>query len=352
MDNKIFFMNTHPLFDFGVHCKLISAIIHRPIVHQIIIFVKTLLIPVEHANERLDQALAKLLPEYSRTQIKEWIEAGAVLMNGAPVKSKTRLKGGESISLEITEKILPAWEAQAMALNIVHEDDDILVINKPVGLVVHPGAGNADHTLLNALLHHAPALHSLPRAGIVHRIDKDTSGLLVVAKTAAALKDLTHQIKKHSLQREYQAIVYGTFISGGTIDAPIDRHSLQRKRMAIVETGKHAVTHYRIAEKYHAHTRLNIQLETGRTHQIRVHMSHIRHPLVGDITYGGRVQLSKGMTPELIQELRHFKRQALHAFALGLTHPRTQEWMRFEAELPDDMQQLICLLRDDMKKRK
>ena len=201
------------------------------------------------------------------------------------------------------------------------------------------------------MLHHAPELQSLPRAGIIHRIDKDTSGLLVIAKTAAALKDLSNQIKKHSLQREYQAIVYGTMISGGTVDAPIDRHRLQRKRMAVVETGKRAVTHYRVAEKYFAHTRLKVNLETGRTHQIRVHMSYIHHPLIGDTTYGGRVQLTKGMSPELIQLLRQFKRQALHAAALGLIHPTTQEEMRFEVDMPDDMQQLIIALRDDLKKR-
>jgi 23S rRNA pseudouridine1911/1915/1917 synthase len=310
----------------------------------------TLIIPDNHANERLDQALAKLMPEYSRTQIQAWIEVGSVLVNGNPIRGKTKLKGGETVTIEVLIKPQPAWEAQAIPLQIVYEDDALIVINKPVGLVVHPGAGNKDCTLLNALLHHAPTLQSLPRAGIIHRLDKDTSGALVIAKTPAAFKHISAQLKKRTLLREYQAIVYGTMISGGHIEAPIDRHPLQRKRMAVVDTGKHAVTHYRIAEKYRAHTRLNLRLETGRTHQIRVHMAHIRHPIVGDATYGGRVQLTKGMTPELTQLIRHFKRQALHAFALGLEHPVTHELMRWEIDLPADMKELITMLRADMKR--
>lgn len=310
----------------------------------------TLIIPDNYANERLDQTLAKLLPEYSRTQIQTWIEAGLVLVNSKPIKGKTKLKGGEIVTIEVVIKAQPPWEAQAIPLQIVYEDDALIIINKPVGLVVHPGAGNADRTLLNALLHHAPTLQSLPRAGIIHRLDKDTSGALVIAKTPAAYKNISAQLKKRTLVREYQAIVYGTMISGGHIEAPIDRHPLQRKRMAVVDTGKHAVTHYRIAEKYRAHTRLNIRLETGRTHQIRVHMAHIRHPIVGDATYGGRIQLTKGMTPELIQLLRQFKRQALHAFALGLEHPITHELMRWEIDMPADMKELITLLREDMKR--
>ncbi|TAK77505.1 MAG: 23S rRNA pseudouridine(1911/1915/1917) synthase RluD [Gammaproteobacteria bacterium] len=310
---------------------------------------QTIIIPNFHAHERLDQVLAKLLPEYSRTQLQAWIEAGAVLVNGTPVKAKTKVKGGETVSIEAIAKPQPAWEAQAIPLAIVYEDESLLVINKPAGLVVHPGAGNADRTLLNALLHHAPALQTLPRAGILHRLDKDTSGLLVIAKTAAALKHLSHQLKKRTLLREYQAIISGRLISGGHIDAPIGRHPMQRKRMAVIETGKAAITHYRIAEKYRAHTRLTLRLETGRTHQIRVHLAHVRHSIVGDATYGWRLQLTKGMTPELIQLLRQFKRQALHAYALGLTHPVTGEWMRWEAPLPEDIMQLIHALKGDMK---
>lgn len=313
---------------------------------------QTIIIPETYTNERLDQVLAKLLPEYSRTQIQNWIESGAVLLNGALVKAKIKVKGGETVTLEATVKPQPQWEAQAIPLTIVYEDDALIIVNKPAGLTVHPGAGNADRTLLNALLYHAPQLQHLPRAGILHRLDKDTSGLLVIAKTAPALKNLSQQLKKHTLLREYQAIVYGRLISGGIVNAPIDRHPIQRKRMAIVDTGKTAVTHYRVAEKYRAHTRLKLRLETGRTHQIRVHMQHIRHPIVGDVIYGGRVQLTKGMSPELIQELRGFKRQALHAFALGLTHPTTQEFIRWEIELPQDMKQLINVLKDDAIRNK
>ncbi|MFZ2315713.1 MAG: 23S rRNA pseudouridine(1911/1915/1917) synthase RluD [Gammaproteobacteria bacterium] len=306
-----------------------------------------LVVPEDHAGERLDQALAKLMSDYSRTQIQDWIETGAILVDGKTTKGKTRLKGGEAIEVNAFVKPQPAWKAQDIHLNIVYEDEAVIIINKPVGLVVHPGAGNSDSTLLNALLHHAPELKDLPRAGILHRLDKDTSGLMVVAKTAKALKNLSQQLKKREILREYQAIVYGSMISGGTVNAPIERHHLQRKRMAVSDTGKPAVTHYRIAEKYRAHTRLKLQLETGRTHQIRVHMAHIRHPIVGDPTYGGRVQLTKNMAPALIELLRRFRRQALHAFGLGFIHPTTGEWVRWEIDLPEDMQQLVLSLRND-----
>lgn len=307
----------------------------------------TIIIPENHANERLDQVLSKLMPDYSRTQLKEWIEAGFVLVNGNRVKAKTKVKGGETVTIEATVKPQPQWEAQKIPLEIVYEDDALLVINKPAGLVVHPGAGNKDRTLLNALLHHVPQLQNLPRAGILHRLDKNTSGLLVIAKTPSALKNLSYQLKKHTIVREYQAIVYGKLISGGMVDAPIGRHPLQRKRMAVIDTGKTAITHYRVAEKYRAHTRLKIRLETGRTHQIRVHMMHIHHPIVGDLTYGGRVQLPKGAAPELVHALRNFPRQALHAFALGLTHPVNSELMRWETALPNDMKELIRALKSD-----
>jgi len=307
----------------------------------------SLIIPENYALERLDLVLSKLLPDYSRTQLQDWIEAGQVLLNNQPTKTKTKVKGGEIVSIHVTLKPQPEWVAQDLPLNIVHEDEALIIINKAVGMVVHPGAGNADRTLLNALLHHAPSLKDLPRAGILHRLDKDTSGLLVIAKTPAALRSLSSQLKKRSLLREYQAIVYGSFISGGKVDVAIARHHLLRKRMAVNEMGKPAITHYRIAEKFPHLTLLTVRLETGRTHQIRVHMNHIQHPIVGDVIYGGRVKLSKNMTPELIAALRQFKRQALHAFALGLTHPITGEWMRFEIDLPQDMQQLLLALRQD-----
>jgi 23S rRNA pseudouridine1911/1915/1917 synthase len=310
---------------------------------------QTINIPDELANERLDQALAKLLPQYSRTQIKQWIESDQVTLNGDVVKAKTKVKFGDIVIVQPTERPEPVWQAQKIPLNIVHEDESILIINKSAGMVVHPGAGNADSTLLNALLHHAPELKLLPRAGILHRLDKDTTGLLIIAKTAEALKDLLQQLKKRTMVREYQAVVYGELISGGKVDAPIDRHHLQRKRMAVSDTGKTAVTHYRVMEKYRNTTRLKVKLETGRTHQIRVHLSHIRYPIVGDVLYGGRVQLAKGMSEELILCLRQFKRQALHAFALGFTHPATQEWMEFSVDIPADMEHLVNVLRADAK---
>lgn len=306
----------------------------------------------EYANDRLDQALAKLLPEFSRSQLQAWIETGDVLLNGHTTKGKTKVKPGDQVTLRAVRKAQPTYAAEAIPLTIVHEDEDILIINKPVGLVVHPGAGNSSRTLLNALLHHAPALQDLPRAGILHRLDKDTSGLLVVAKNDAALRSLNQQLKKKTMQREYQAIVTGPLISGGTVDAPIDRHRHQRTRMAVDEMGKPAVTHYRVMEKFRAHTRLKLMLETGRTHQIRVHMAHIRHPIIGDPTYGGRMQLIKNTTPELTQALRGLKRQALHAFALGFNHPRTKEPVRYEIDLPDDMSALLVLLREDTQKNK
>lgn len=310
---------------------------------------QTITIPEMDLEERLDHTLARLLPDYSRTQIKTWIDEGAILLNGKPVKGKTKVKGGELITINATLKPQPAWEAQQIPLTIIHEDDSVIVINKPVGLIVHPGAGNPDKTLLNALLHHAPELQSLPRAGILHRLDKDTSGLLVVAKTAQAFKDLTNQLKKRTILREYKAVVFGSMISGSTVDAPMGRHSIQRKKMAVVHSGRPAVTHYRIAEKFRHHTLLNVKLETGRTHQIRVHMAHIQHAIVGDTVYGGRIQLSKNMSPELIQMLRTFKRQALHAYSLGFEHPETSEFVHWEAEMPEDMQALVALLREDTR---
>ena len=306
-------------------------------------------IPAIHANERLDQALAKLMPDYSRTQIQSWIEQGDILVNSEKTKGKSRIKGGETVSFEAPIETKTSFEAENLPLSIVYEDETFLVVNKAAGMVTHPGAGQKNHTLLNALLYHAPILEQLPRAGILHRLDKDTSGLLVVAKTMLSFNHLTRQLKKRSIKREYQAIVYGRLISGGSINCPIGRHPIERKRMAVVETGKKAVTHYRILEKYRAHTRLHVILETGRTHQIRVHMAHLHHPLLGDQIYGGRSPLTKGMTQTLIQALRLFKRQALHAYVLGFLHPMTQEFVRFEIDLPEDMKELIRLLKNDME---
>ena len=306
-----------------------------------------LTIPDNLGGIRIDQALASLLPDYSRTQIQEWIKNGNVSADGRHPKPRDLIMGGEKILIEATRKAQPEWEAQSIALNIVYEDDALLVINKPIGMVVHPASGSPNNTLLNAILHHAPALKDLPRAGIVHRLDKDTSGLLVIAKTQAALSYLNIQMKKRLITRIYQTIVCGMFTSGGTVDEPIGRHPIQRQRMTVIETGKPAVSHFRIVEKYRNHTRLKVQLETGRTHQIRVHMAHIRHPVLGDQTYGGRLQLPKGASDELIKALREFKRQALHACELGLIHPVTKKPMTWQIPLPEDLQELIRVLKDD-----
>ena len=309
---------------------------------------RTLTIAPELGGMRLDQALVKSLPEYSRTQIQEWIKLGAITLDGSPTKARVTVIGGETVTIDAERKAQPTWEAEDITLNIVYEDDDVLVINKPAGMVVHPAAGNFNSTLLNALLHHAPQLQKLPRAGIVHRLDKDTSGLLVIAKTPAAHMSLTQQIKERAITRIYQTIVYGLMTSGGTVDAPIARHPILRKRMAVMEeTGKPAITHYRLIEKYRAHTRIKVQLETGRTHQIRVHMAHIHYPILGDPTYGGRLQLPKAASPQLIAAMRNFKRQALHACELSFIHPVTQKQITCQAPLPEDMQDLVKILKQD-----
>lgn len=310
---------------------------------------RTLTISDDLAGMRLDQALAKLMPEYSRTQIQDWIKNDHIKLDGKTAKTRDNVIGGESITIDATLKAQPVYTAQAISLNIIHEDDDILVINKPIGMVVHPAAGNYSNTLLNALLHHVPSLQTLPRAGIIHRLDKDTSGLLVIAKNQAAFMSLTKQLKERTISRIYQAIVCGVMTSGGMIDEPISRHPIVRKRMAVVETGKPAVTHYRVIERYRTHTRIKVQLETGRTHQIRVHMAHIHYPVFGDQTYGNRLQLPKGASPELVAILRQFKRQALHATELGFIHPRTQQEVTFQAPLPEDMQVLAAALKKDSK---
>jgi 23S rRNA pseudouridine1911/1915/1917 synthase len=313
---------------------------------------QTLTIPDELAGLRFDQALTKLMPNHSRTQIQEWIKNQNISLNGKFPKVRDTVLGGEVITIDATLKQQPIWEAQNIALNIVYEDTELLVINKPAGMVVHPAAGNANNTLLNALLHHAPSLQKLPRAGIIHRLDKETTGLLVIAKTPTALTSLTAQLKARTISRIYQTVVAGLLISGNTIKAPMARHPIQRKRMAVSDAydlkAKPAITHYRVMEQYRAHTRLKVQLETGRTHQIRVHMAHIHHAVVGDPVYGGRLQLPKGASPELVVELRGFKRQALHAYELGLIHPLTQEHIQWRAPLPADMLQLIRCLRADI----
>lgn len=305
------------------------------------------IIPVELEGQRLDQALAELFSEYSRSQWQQWIRAGKVSVNGRVcLKPKEKPSSLASVELETTLEVQGSWAAENIPLSIVYEDEALLIINKPAGLVVHPGAGNPQGTLLNALLHHAPSLATLPRVGIVHRLDKETSGLLVVAKTLSVQAYLVKALQKHLIKREYEAIVRGKLISGGTINAPIARHPTRRTAMAVVQSGREAVTHYRILERFTQHTHLLVHLETGRTHQIRVHMAHIQHPIVGDPLYGKK-QLLANISPALQEQLMHFNRQALHARALELVHPITQELMRWEAPLPEDLQNLLQALRNE-----
>lgn len=308
---------------------------------------RTAIVPPEHAGSRLDQVLAQLFSEFSRSRLQQWVKEGAVLVDGRVLRPRDKLLGGESITVNAAVEAVDEVRPQAIALNVVYEDDAILVIDKPAGLVVHPGAGNPEGTLQNALLHHAPALAGVPRSGIVHRLDKDTSGLMVAAKTLQAHKALVDQLQARTVKREYLALVNGTFTAGGRIEAPVGRHPRDRIRMAVVDTGREAVTHYRIQQRYQAHTLLLAALETGRTHQIRVHMAHIGHPLVGDPLYGGRLQLPKGATEAVREALRGFRRQALHATRLALQHPASGEEMGWEAPPPDDMQVLLNTLEQE-----
>ncbi len=306
------------------------------------------IVPAELAGQRLDRVLAALFPDYSRSRLKEWIEAERVRVDGRPCRPRDPVRGGESVLVQTSLEAQADWQPQALAaLNIVHCDDDLIVIDKPAGVVVHPGAGNAGATLANALLHDFPEVANLPRAGIVHRIDKDTSGLLVVARSPRAHTQLIRQLQDRSVSRDYEAIVNGVLISGGTVDAPIDRSPRDRTRMAVVEGGREAITHYRIAERFRAHTLLRVKLQTGRTHQIRVHMAYIGHPLLGDPVYGGRLRLPRGATPALAETLRTFRRQALHAAGLALIHPGTGEAMSWTSPLPADMRALLATLRAD-----
>jgi 23S rRNA pseudouridine1911/1915/1917 synthase len=308
------------------------------------------IVPLSAAGRRFDQALAEMFPDYSRSRLTAWVKAGAVTLDGAPAAPRHLLRGGEKVQLEAELETEVTSAPEAIALDIVYEDPHLLVIDKPVGLVVHPGAGNPAGTVLNALLHHDSKLAELPRGGIVHRLDKDTSGLMVVAKTLATHTALVEMLSKHEVARQYEAIVLGTIIAGGTIDAPIGRHMGDRLRQAVrdEEDGKHAVTHYRLRERFRAHTLVQCNLETGRTHQIRVHLSHIGHPLVGDPLYGGGLKLPKRATPELVAALRGFRRQALHAERLAFEHPVTGESLSFEAPRPADMNALLAALREDL----
>lgn len=303
------------------------------------------IIPESLHNARLDVALSQLFPNYSRSQMQNWIKQGDVQVDQKVIqKSRVAVLVGQSITINTTLAEQTEYKAESIPLTIVYEDEHLIVINKPIGLVVHPGAGNASHTLLNALLHHAPELGALPRAGIIHRLDKDTSGLLVIARTLPIHHALIKQMQKREIHREYRALVQGQLISGGRVDAPMGRHPNQRTKMAVTNDGKPAITHYRVLERYRTHTLLSVQLETGRTHQIRVHMAHLGYPVEGDTTYGRKKQYSD-LSNELKAALQAFDHQALHAYKLGLTNPVTQEDHEWIAPLPTDFEALLNLLR-------
>ena len=310
---------------------------------------RTALVPDTAAGRRFDAVLAELFPEFSRSRLADWIKSGDARLDGQAVRPRDPVRGGEAVSLEIVLDTQTDAQAEDIALDILYEDDAVFVLDKPVGLVVHPGAGNPAGTLVNALLHRDPELAKLPRAGIVHRLDKDTSGVMVVARTLEAHTALVAQLSARAVHRQYLAVVVGALVSGGTANAAIDRHPRDRIRMAVREDGREAVTHFRLRERFRAHTLLECRLETGRTHQIRVHMAHLKHPIVGDPLYGGPLKLPKGATPELVDALRGFKRQALHAETLEFAHPVSGTPVRCTAPVPADMQQLLRVLRSDAK---
>ncbi len=308
-------------------------------------------VPDGLAGLRLDQALAQMFPDYSRSRLKAWLLDGAVLVDGEKRRPKDRVDGGEAVELNAVAEVAVRSEPEPMLLDIVFEDEALLVVNKQAGLVVHPGAGNPRGTLLNGLLHHVPSLEELPRAGIIHRLDKETTGLMLVGKTLTAHTALVRALAERDVSRHYLAVCNGVLTGGGSVKEPIGRHPVDRTKMSIREDGRPAVTHFTVCERFRAHTLVDVKLETGRTHQIRVHFAHRRHALVGDATYGGRLALPAGATAELIEALRKFKRQALHAVRLGLTHPTSGTKLEFEAPLPEDLATLIEVLRADNNER-
>ncbi len=304
-------------------------------------------VPEALAGLRLDRALAQMFPQYSRSRLKEWLLAGAITVDGGTPRPRDPVAGGEVVELVPQAEPEVAAAPEPMALDVVFEDADLLVVNKPAGLVVHPGAGNPAGTLMNGLLHHAPGLGEVPRAGIIHRIDKDTSGLLLVAKTLPAHTALVRQLAARDISRNYLAVCHGVLTGGGTIDTPLARHPVDRKRMSVQPGGKPAVTHYTVLERFRAFTYIKVELETGRTHQIRVHFAYRRHALVGDPVYGGRLAVPAGASEALAEALRRFRRQALHATRLAFAHPTTGDVLEFEAEPPEDFRQLLATLRED-----
>jgi 23S rRNA pseudouridine1911/1915/1917 synthase len=327
---------------------------HDPAAHDLVTLAtdgpRLAVVPDRASGRRFDAVLAELFPEFSRSRLAEWIKSGDALLDGKAVRPRDPVRGGESVRLQAVLEVQTHSQPEDIALDILHEDAQVFVLNKPAGLVVHPGAGNPRGTLVNALLHRDPALAALPRAGIVHRLDKDTSGVMVVARSLQAHTALVAQLAAREVHRQYLAVVAGALVSGGTANAPIDRHPRDRLRMAVREDGREAVTHYRLRERFRAHTLLECRLETGRTHQIRVHMAHLKHPIIGDPLYGGPLKLPKGANETLIAALRGFKRQALHAETLEFAHPIGGHPVRCSAPVPADMQALIAELREDLRR--
>jgi 23S rRNA pseudouridine1911/1915/1917 synthase len=306
---------------------------------------KQITVPREYHSQRIDSVLAQLLPEYSRSQISNWIKTGAITMNHRPCKPKDKVWDGDLIELNVDFVEVDAdfnlCEAEDIPLDVIFEDEEVLVLNKPAGLVVHPGAGNREHTLVNALLHHTPSLKHLPRAGIIHRLDKDTTGLLIIAKSLTAHTSLIRQMQAREIQRHYITLVQGHLISGDTIDTGFGRHPRNRLKMAVTGQGRQAITHYTVNKQYKDFTLLDVSLMTGRTHQIRVHLAYINHPVVGDQLYGGRMRLPANAGDQLRTVLQQFKRQALHACSIAFYHPQTDEELTFQAPLPDDFKLLL-----------
>jgi 23S rRNA pseudouridine1911/1915/1917 synthase len=304
-------------------------------------------LPAQAAGLRFDKALARELPQYSRARLAAWIDAGAVEVDGRPLRGKDRVLGGEQVRVYAQLPADTRVRAEPLPLEVLFKDRALIVINKPAGLVVHPGAGNARHTLQNALLALDPRLAQVPRAGLVHRLDKDTTGLMVVARTVESHTALVAALSARAIRREYLAVCVGALTAGGTIDKPIGRHRVQRTRMAVREDGRRAVTHYRIERRFRSHTLLRVRLETGRTHQIRVHLAHLGFPLLGDRVYGGAARVPRGTSAALAEELRSFPRQALHAAELALAHPLTGRELEWKAPLPEDMRELLEALEAD-----
>ena len=301
-------------------------------------------VPIQCHGMRLDQVAAELFPDYSRNRLAKWIKEGRLTVDGRTVKPRDKATASAQVTLMVTDEPVIDWQPQSLPLDIIFEDEHILVVNKHAGVVVHPAAGHTDDTLVNALLAHAPELDALPRGGIVHRLDKETSGVMFVARSSLAHKSLVAQLSERKVSRTYCAVCTGALTGGGKIDAPIDRHPTARTKMAVVADGKPAVTHYRIAHRFKHYTQLKVNLETGRTHQIRVHMAHRKWPLIGDPVYGGRQRVPAGASELLMSTLRSFPRQALHAQALEFEHPASGDWMEFETDLPDDLVNLLEVL--------